>query len=87
MQKQSDRYFKKPSEWGHVVESSVGTNLVNHSISQNYWGYYWLEKMMRWILFWKDEGKLLLLKLKVMIRRIVKGLKYLKINLIQTNCT
>ena len=32
-----------PEHWGHLTESSVGTHLINHSISQRYNLYYWRE--------------------------------------------
>jgi predicted AAA+ superfamily ATPase len=30
-----------PRRWGRVVESSVGTHLINHAISERYQLYYW----------------------------------------------
>lgn len=41
-----DRYEKAivdPELWGRLVESSVGTHLLNHSISERYNLYYWRE--------------------------------------------
>lgn len=42
---QSDETYKKaiinPELWGRLVESSVGTHLINHSISERYNLYYW----------------------------------------------
>lgn len=44
---QSDDIYEKaiidPELWGRVVESSVGTHLLNHSISERYNLYYWRE--------------------------------------------
>jgi predicted AAA+ superfamily ATPase len=42
----NDTYKKviiNPELWGRLVESSVGTHLVNHSISERYNLYYWRE--------------------------------------------
>ena len=42
----NDRYEKAivdPELWGRLVESSVGTHLLNHSISERYNLYYWRE--------------------------------------------
>ena len=42
----NDTYEKvvvNPKLWGHLVESSVGTHLINHSISERYNLYYWRE--------------------------------------------
>ena len=42
---QSDETYEKaiinPELWGRLVESSVGTHLINHSISERYNLYYW----------------------------------------------
>ncbi|MDR1054975.1 MAG: ATP-binding protein [Prevotellaceae bacterium] len=42
---QSDEAYEKtiinPELWGRLVESSVGTHLINHSISERYSLYYW----------------------------------------------
>ena len=44
---QSDYVYEKaiinPELWGRLVESSVGTHLINHSISERYNLYYWRE--------------------------------------------
>ncbi|MDD2261225.1 MAG: AAA family ATPase [Clostridia bacterium] len=42
----NDTYEKTlihPELWGRLVESSVGTHLMNHSISERYQLYYWRE--------------------------------------------
>lgn len=42
----NDSYEKaiiNPELWGRLVESSVGTHLINHSISEKYNLYYWRE--------------------------------------------
>lgn len=42
----NDTYEKTiihPGSWGRLVESSVGTHLLNHSISERYNLYYWRE--------------------------------------------
>jgi Predicted ATPase (AAA+ superfamily) len=38
-----EKAFVNPKLWGHLVESSVGTHLINHSISERYNLYYWRE--------------------------------------------
>jgi predicted AAA+ superfamily ATPase len=44
---QGDNRYEKaivdPELWGRLVESSVGTHLLNHSISERYNLYYWRE--------------------------------------------
>jgi predicted AAA+ superfamily ATPase len=32
-----------PKEWGRLVESSIGSHLINHSISERYQLFYWRE--------------------------------------------
>ena len=32
-----------PKEWGRLVESSIGTHLINHTVSERYNLYYWRE--------------------------------------------
>jgi uncharacterized protein len=33
-----------PKEWGRIVESVIGSHLINHSISSNYKLYYWRDR-------------------------------------------
>ncbi|MCF0059499.1 ATP-binding protein [Dyadobacter sp. CY356] len=33
-----------PTEWGRIVESAVGTHLLNNSLSENYKVYYWRDR-------------------------------------------
>jgi predicted AAA+ superfamily ATPase len=44
---QSNETFEKakinPRLWGRLIESSVGTHLINHSVSERYNLYYWRE--------------------------------------------
>ena len=39
-----EEIMQKPAEWGHIIQSSVGAHLINHTISQNYSVYYWRER-------------------------------------------
>lgn len=34
----------KPAEWGRVVESVIGSHLINYSIRENYSVFYWRER-------------------------------------------
>ena len=34
----------KPEEWGRVVESAIGSHLINHSLSEGFNLYYWRER-------------------------------------------
>src|SRR6056297_3669033 len=39
--------IENPVEWRRIVESAVGTHLVNQAVKEHYAVYYWLTEMMR----------------------------------------
>jgi predicted AAA+ superfamily ATPase len=53
-----------PKEWGRLVESSVGTHLINHSISERYNLYYWREGNKEVDFIIEKNGKLIALEVK-----------------------
>ena len=53
-----------PKEWGRLVESSVGTHLINHSISERYNLYYWREGNKEVDFIIERNGKLIALEVK-----------------------
>ena len=65
---QKNEYFneiiKKPAEWGHVIESSVGAHLINHSISQNYSVYYWRDRNEEVDFILEKRGKIIAIEVK-----------------------
>lgn len=44
MQYQYPEVRKVTKEWGRMAESSVGSHLINHSVSERYSLYYWRER-------------------------------------------
>jgi predicted AAA+ superfamily ATPase len=51
-------------EWGRLVESSIGTHLINHSISERYKLYYWREANKEVDFVLEKNGKVLALEVK-----------------------
>ena len=79
---QKNEYFneiiKKPAEWGHVIESSVGAHLINHSISQNYSVYYWRERNDEVDFILEKRGKIIAIEVKSNSGVNTKGLNAFK---------
>lgn len=65
---QKNEYFseimKKPAEWGHIIESSLGAHMINHSISQNYSVYYWRERNYEVDFILERRGKIIAIEVK-----------------------
>lgn len=51
-------------EWGRLVESAIGTHLINHSISERYNLYYWREVNEEVDFILEKNGKLVALEVK-----------------------
>jgi predicted AAA+ superfamily ATPase len=79
---QKNVYFKeiiqKPADWGHIVESSVGAHLINHSISQNYSVYYWRERNYEVDFVMERRGKIIAIEVKSNDSERSKGLEAFK---------
>ena len=79
---QKNEYFdeikQKPAEWGHIIESSVGAHLVNHSISQNFEVYYWRERNYEVDFVLERRGKIIAVEVKSNDSQISKGLEVFK---------
>jgi uncharacterized protein len=79
---QMNEYFneiiQKPTEWGHIVESSVGAHLINHSISQNYSVYYWRERNDEVDFILERRGKTIAIEIKSNDSENSKGLEVFK---------
>jgi len=76
---QKNEYFNEiiqlRDKWGHVVESSVGAHLINHSISQNYSVYYWRERNSEIDFVLERRGKVIALEIKSNDQEKSKGLE------------
>jgi predicted AAA+ superfamily ATPase len=79
---QMNEYFneivQKPTEWGRIVESSVGAHLINHSISQNYSVYYWRERNEEVDFILERHGKVIAIEVKSNDSENRKGLDKFK---------
>lgn len=65
---QDDKLFEdiivNAKEWGRLVESAVGTHLINHSISERYNLYYWREGNEEVDFILERNGKVVALEVK-----------------------
>jgi len=63
-----------PKEWGRLVESSVGTQLINYSIPERYHLYYWRESNHEVDFVLEKDGKVLAIEVKSGRRADSKGM-------------
>jgi predicted AAA+ superfamily ATPase len=79
---QRNEYFseiiQKPTEWGRIIESALGSHLINHSISQNYSVYYWRERNNEVDFIMERRGKLVAIEVKSNDSQNNKGLEVFK---------
>ena len=65
---QDDNNFSEidvsPEEWGRLVESSIGTHLINHSVSSRFNLYYWREANKEVDFIIEKDGKVVALEVK-----------------------
>lgn len=55
---------KNPQEWGRLVESSIGSHLINHSVSERYHLSYWREGNKEVDFVLEKNGKIIALEVK-----------------------
>ncbi len=76
---QKHEYFSeivnKPAEWGHIVESSVGAHLINHSVSQNFSVFYWRERNSEVDFILERRGTIIAIEVKSNDSENKKGLE------------
>ncbi len=53
-----------PTKWGRLVESSVGTHLINNSLAERYTVHYWRDGANEVDFVLEKEGKLIALEVK-----------------------
>lgn len=73
-----EEIMQKPAEWGHIIESSVGAHLINHTISQNYSVYYWRERNDEVDFVLERRGKLIAVEVKSNDSQNNRGLEVFK---------
>ena len=70
-----EEIMQKPAEWGHIIESSVGAHLINHTISQNYSVYYWRERNDEVDFILERRGKIIAIEVKSNDSENIRGLE------------
>jgi predicted AAA+ superfamily ATPase len=63
-----------PAKWGRLVESSVGTHLINNSLTDRYSVYYWREGNQEVDFILEKEGKTIAIEVKSGRSRPVTGI-------------
>lgn len=70
--------YKKPAQWGRMVESSIGAHLLNHSLSDNYQIYYWRHRDSEIDFVLKKGNKIIGLEVKSGATQRLSGLHAFK---------
>lgn len=66
--------IENPVEWGRIVESAVGTHLVNHSLREQYAVYYWRDRNDEVDFVLEREGKIIAMEVKSSFSNHKKGM-------------
>lgn len=66
---------KMPAEWGRVVESAIGTHLVNHAIKNDFSVYYWRERNDEVDFVLQLGQKIIALEVKSTLSRTKRGMQ------------
>jgi uncharacterized protein len=76
---QSDQFFKEinlsPIQWGRLVESAVGTHLINHAINERFHLFYWREQNNEVDFILESAGKTIAIEVKSGNRRPSGGMQ------------
>ena len=67
-------FQQNPSKWGRVIESAVGSHLINHSLTEGYSVYYWRERNHEVDFIMEKRGKIVAIEVKSNDSGNVKGL-------------
>jgi predicted AAA+ superfamily ATPase len=59
-----EEIFNDPKEWGRMVESGIGSNLINHSLTERYNIYYWRENSNEVDFVLEKNGKVVAIEVK-----------------------
>ena len=70
-----DNASANPEWWGRLVESAVGTHLINQAVTGRYQVYYWREGNREVDFILEKEGKVIALEVKSGIRADQSGLQ------------
>ncbi|MFC2151809.1 ATP-binding protein [Bacteroidota bacterium] len=67
-----------PVEWGRIVESTVGTHLVNQAIREHYSVYYWRDRNDEVDFILESQGKIIAIEVKSSFSKNKKGMDAFK---------
>ncbi len=66
--------LNSPREWGHIVESAIGSYLINQSQKENYSVYYWRERNDEVDFVLEKQSKTIAIEVKSKVAENKKGL-------------
>ena len=67
-----------PVEWGRIVESTVGTHLVNQALREHYSVYYWRDRNDEVDFVLERQGKIIAIEVKSSFSKNKKGMDAFK---------
>jgi len=73
-----DEIMSEPIEWGRIVESSIGTHLLNHAIKNNYSLFYWRDRNDEVDYAVEKGGKVIALEVKSTYAKNKRGMNAFK---------
>jgi predicted AAA+ superfamily ATPase len=68
----------KPDEWGRMVESAIGAHLINYSITEGFFVYYWREQNQEVDFVLEKKGKVIGLEVKSGVTQSSLGMSAFK---------
>jgi uncharacterized protein len=63
-----------PEEWGRMVESAIGTHLINHSLTEGFTIYYWRDRAEEVDFVLERKGKIIALEVKSSTAKPTSGM-------------
>lgn len=70
--------LENPVEWGRIVESAIGTHLVNQALRQQYAVYYWRDRNDEVDFILECQGKIIAIEVKSGFSKNKKGMDAFK---------
>jgi len=70
--------IEKPVDWGRIVESAVGTHLVNQAVREQYSVYYWRDRNDEVDFILERQGKIIAIEVKSSFSNNKKGMDAFK---------
>lgn len=65
----------KPEEWGRIIESAVGSHLINQSIRSSFSLYYWRDRKDEVDFILEKQGKIVAIEVKSNYAKTKKGME------------